>query len=143
MLRRELFNRIGGFDESFPACEDFDLWLRVTSRYPIGLVGEYLLKRFGGHEDQLSKTVPVLDRYRVQSIMKLIDSGVLNLSQRELAVASVIKRAGILAQGCMKRGNVAESEKYLEIIKLYDRKATDGSASLIQGAAGTVARTAG
>ena len=30
MLRRTLWDQVGGFDESLPACEDYDLWLRLT-----------------------------------------------------------------------------------------------------------------
>lgn len=33
-LRREVFDEIGGFDESLPAAEDMDLWFRVARHYP-------------------------------------------------------------------------------------------------------------
>ncbi len=34
MMRRELFEIKGLFNEDFPVCEDYDLWLRVTRGYP-------------------------------------------------------------------------------------------------------------
>ena len=57
MIRRELFDAVGLFDESYPACEDYEMWLRVTARYPVGLLREPLLVKYGGHPDQLSSTV--------------------------------------------------------------------------------------
>jgi len=37
LIKRDLFLEVGLFDESFPICEDYELWIRVTSKYPIGL----------------------------------------------------------------------------------------------------------
>jgi glycosyltransferase involved in cell wall biosynthesis len=140
MLNRELFEAMGGFNEAFPACEDYDLWLRVTSHYQVGLVDEFLLKRYGGHGDQLSKTIPILDRFRVQSLVNLIENGVLTEFQRNLTIESAVKRAIILAQGYKKRGNIREYGKYREIIRHYDRSENNaGLAALFHGAADTVA----
>ena len=30
LMTRELFNSLGGFDESLPVCEDYDLWLAIV-----------------------------------------------------------------------------------------------------------------
>ena len=38
MMRRKLFGEVGLFDESLPACEDYDLWLRIAAKYPIVLI---------------------------------------------------------------------------------------------------------
>jgi glycosyltransferase involved in cell wall biosynthesis len=119
MLRRTLFNRTGGFNESFQACEDYDLWLRITCRCPVGLVDEYLLKRYGGHADQLSATVPVLDRFRIQGVIDLLASNVLTEEQKALARKSLLKRAHIVAQGYKKHGKTEEYERYQKIIAHY------------------------
>ena len=55
LIRSDLFDDIGYFDESFPACEDYDFWLRVTAREKILFLDEPLTIKFGGHDDQLSK----------------------------------------------------------------------------------------
>ena len=34
MFRREVFDRCGGFDETLPYSEDWDLWLRLSREYP-------------------------------------------------------------------------------------------------------------
>ncbi len=119
MLSRELFERSGGFDESLPACEDYDLWLRITCSNPVGLLDEPLLRRYGGHPDQLSALLPALDRYRVQSLLKLLQSGVLSDHQKNLAIAALVKRTAILSEGSRKRGNTNEYERYREIIGRY------------------------
>ncbi|MBN2188453.1 MAG: glycosyltransferase family 2 protein [Chitinispirillaceae bacterium] len=119
MLKRTLFEEAGGFNESLPACEDYDLWLRITRRCPVGLVDEYLLTRYGGHEDQLSATVPALDRFRVQSIIDLLDTGVLTSDQREIARKCLLRRAQILVKGFIKHGNTKEHALYEKIIDQY------------------------
>ncbi len=34
LIRRQAFIKVGGFDESLPAAEDWDLWLRLAASYP-------------------------------------------------------------------------------------------------------------
>jgi len=51
MLRRTLWDHLGGFDERLPACEDYDLWLRMTLRVPVTLIPEPLIVKRGGHAD--------------------------------------------------------------------------------------------
>ena len=43
VLRRDIFERYGLFDENLPVCEDYDLWLRISCREPVGLVDEGLV----------------------------------------------------------------------------------------------------
>jgi hypothetical protein len=119
MLRRTLFEQAGGFNERLPACEDYDLWLRITCRYPVGLVDEYLLKRYGGQADQLSATVPVLDRFRIQSVIDLLAGNVLSEEQKALARKNLLKRAHIVAEGYKKHGKTEEYERYKRIIAQF------------------------
>ena len=72
MMRKSLLEEVGVFDESLPACEDYDLWLRVTARYPVHLIEEPLMVKTGGHEDQLSVTTVGLDQYRVKALQKVM-----------------------------------------------------------------------
>lgn len=115
MIARSMFETVGGFDETFPACEDYDLWLRISVRFPVGLVDRYLLTRYGGHPDQLSRTVTVLDRYRIRALEKLLASGVLDSTQRDLVIRTLTKKAIIVAQGCKKRGKLDEYTYYHDL----------------------------
>ena len=44
IVRKEVFNKVGLFDESLSCAEDENLWMRIGMSYRIGLVGEPLAK---------------------------------------------------------------------------------------------------
>jgi len=114
MIRRTLFDTVGLFDESLPACEDYDLWLRVSCRYPVFLIDEPLIIKRGGHEDQLSKAAG-LDKFRIQALTKIVKSGQLSESQTRAAVQTLKKKCAIFANGCRKRGREDEAKYYEEL----------------------------
>ncbi len=70
MLTKCLFKQVGGFDESFPVCEDYDLWLRIGVDHLVPLIRTSLVVKRGGHVDQLSHSMWGMDRYRVESLRK-------------------------------------------------------------------------
>jgi len=111
MLHRDLLEEMGGFDESLPACEDYDLWLRVSLRYPIHLIDETLVIKRGGHEDQLSRQHS-LDRYRIQSLEKLLGRETLTDEQSRATGAMLREKCQIYAAGCRKRGKAEEAEGF-------------------------------
>ncbi|MBM4275039.1 MAG: glycosyltransferase [Deltaproteobacteria bacterium] len=111
VLNRRLFEDHGGFDESLPAAEDYDLWLRLTWRYSVGLIDEALVIKRGGHEDQLSRQWG-LDRYRIRALDKLVKDPALPEPQRQAALQTLAARCAVYAQGCEKRGRVAEAGHY-------------------------------
>jgi glycosyltransferase involved in cell wall biosynthesis len=109
MMRREFFARVGLFDESLPACEDYDLWLRTAAcGLEVGLLPEKLLTRHGGHPDQLSSSIPALDRYRIKSLLKLLHNFTLPRPAREAALAILEHKSQIYLKGCRRRGRLAE-----------------------------------
>ena len=72
VIRKDVFEEIGFFDENMPACEDYDFWLRVTARYPVFLIPEYLTIKEGGHLDQQSKKYPAMDKFRIYALEKIL-----------------------------------------------------------------------
>ena len=124
MIRKALFDTIGTFDESLPACEDYDLWLRVGCRYPVFLIDEPLIIKRGGHEDQLSKAAG-LDKYRIQSMRKLIESGQLSKAQAQVTLRTLKDKCTIFANGCRKRNRESEA-KYYEALALKYQTTDDG-----------------
>jgi glycosyltransferase involved in cell wall biosynthesis len=118
MVRRELFEKVGLFDESLPACEDYDLWLRVGCRFPVHLIDKPLTIKRGGHGDQLSRQSS-LDRYRILALVKLIEAGGLTLTQRNAAVIALRKKCAVYANGCLKRGRLEEASNYTALSRKY------------------------
>lgn len=115
MIRREFLNQIGPFDESLPACEDYDLWLRISCRFPVFLIEEPLVVKQGGHPDQLSRRIPFLDRFRIQALVKVLGSDLLSSDRQETALQELKKKCRIYGQGCMKRGKKEEGAFYLRL----------------------------
>ena len=37
--KKDIFDEIGMFDETLKVCEDYDLWLRFASKYPVHFSG--------------------------------------------------------------------------------------------------------
>ena len=114
MMRKELFDIKGGFNEAFPVCEDYDLWLRISADYPVYLIDRPGTIKFGGHKDQLSAHHSQ-DKYRIASIVQLIQGKGLNKDQERLAAAVLEKKCRIYGAGCLKRGRIEEAAYYLEL----------------------------
>lgn len=119
LLKKELLERYGCFDEELPACEDYDLWLKITREYPVGLLKIPLIKKFGGHEDQLSRKYPAMDRFRVTALMKALEKEK-DPKYFEAIRALLLKKLRILVGGYRKRGNYRTSEYYLDIARKYE-----------------------
>ena len=105
LVRKELFKRIGNFDESLPACEDYDFWLRVLVNEDIGHISEVLVFKFGGHSDQLSKKIKYLDLYRLKSLYKLLKQKSLSDSQMMLILKEINFKRQIIFTGAKKHNN--------------------------------------
>jgi glycosyltransferase involved in cell wall biosynthesis len=105
MVQRDLLLDLGGFNEDLPACEDYDLWLRICAQHEVLFVDQPLLKKYGGHDDQLSRQYWGMDRFRVKALHDLLNSGVLDEYQESSARAMLLEKCEILEQGAEKRGN--------------------------------------
>ncbi|MGH7456269.1 MAG: glycosyltransferase, partial [bacterium] len=115
LMRRELFDAIGLFDEQLPVCEDYDLWLRVASRFEVGFIPEPLIVKRGGHPDQLSQREWGNDRYRVTALLKIYRSGVLDEAARRLTAAMICLKCRILENGFHKRQKLIEAKFYADL----------------------------
>jgi glycosyltransferase involved in cell wall biosynthesis len=111
MIQRNLLDRVGGFDETLAACEDYDLWLRISCRLPVYLIDIPLIIKQGGHGDQLSKEAG-LDKFRIRAIEKIVNSGILSDEQHQAAVKTLKNKCNIYATGCRKRGREDEARYY-------------------------------
>jgi len=117
-ISKNIFDKYGLFDEKLPACEDYDLWLRITPFEEICLINKKLITRYAGHEDQLSSSFRAMDRFRLYSILKLLNNSGdrIDALYRDAAVCSALKKGKILLNGLEKRGNKTGSLKLLGIL---------------------------
>lgn len=112
VIHRSVFDAVGTFDPQLPACEDYDLWLRICARYPVLLVDQPLLIKYGGHTDQLSRRYWGMDRFRVRALEKILSCGGLSEDDRRAAEATLREKLTILANGARKRGKTQEVLNY-------------------------------
>jgi glycosyltransferase involved in cell wall biosynthesis len=133
MIHRTLFEEYGTFDERLPACEDYDFWLRICAFELVGLVDMVGLTRFGGHADQLSSSVPQLDRYRICALFKIlgVDQSLppktpiatQNRSQSQISMEKMAQAWAILdkktqhyTKGCQKHGRLEDVDYIQECL---------------------------
>jgi len=95
VIKKEVLNTIGTFDESLEACEDYDFWLRATSKYEVKLIPEELTLKDGGRADQLSSSVWGLDRFRIKALEKMILSKSLKEDDRIATIKELEKKCKI------------------------------------------------
>ena len=112
LMERSVFDEIGGFDETLPVCEDYDLWLRMTLRYRVGFVRESLVIKRGGHPDQLSKAYWGMDRFRIRSLAGLVLRGDVDVKRRNMVLEEIRKKCHIVAKGSRRRGREEEARRY-------------------------------
>ena len=128
VLHRTLLQSVGLFDESLPACEDYDLWLRVCHQYPVHYIDRPLITKYGGHKDQLSNQFWGMDRFRIHSIYRLLQQGVLDDFNYSIAISTLIGKLEILLKGASKHCNeeiIAEFMPMLETSLQLTSKRTD------------------
>ncbi|RDH88572.1 MAG: glycosyl transferase [endosymbiont of Escarpia spicata] len=119
ILHRSLFDSVGLFDERLPACEDYDLWLRICATEPVLFLSEPLITKYGGHADQLSHKHWGMDRFRIQALEKIVQDKRLQENDRFAAIEMLLKKAEIMAKGAEKRGKQARADFYRELQTRY------------------------
>jgi hypothetical protein len=78
MFRKSILRSVGWYDQGAVPSEDFDLWLRVSEKYDIGIIRETLTK-YRHHPKQISNT----------------DGGNLMKEKAKVALEKARKRRGI------------------------------------------------
>ncbi len=119
VIHRNVLAEVGGFDESLPVCEDYDLWLRITSRFSVGYIDEPLVIKHGGHPDQLSRAFPAMDFYRITALRKVLQEDYLTLQERCLTLETMLNKLSIYCDGAEKRGRYEEVRELKELSLHY------------------------
>jgi glycosyltransferase involved in cell wall biosynthesis len=112
VVRRELLLELGGFDEELEVAEDYELWLRLTCRHPVGFIEEPLVVKRGGHPDQLSNRYGRIEMFRVEALRRVLDRAPLTTDQHRAALETLVEKCEVVARGCEKRGRSEEARRY-------------------------------
>ena len=118
LIKRDLLVEFSGFRSDYPVCEDYDLWLKITQKYPIGYINEHLIKKYGGHTDQLSQKFKAMDYFRIKSIDHILQNHELSIEQEEAALEEIFSKCKILLKGYEKHGNTKAD--YREIKHIFE-----------------------
>lgn len=106
VIRKDVLEELGYFDEEFEVCEDYDLWLKLTSLYEVGFIEAPVITKYGGHEDQLSRKFKAMDFWRIKSLMRILEIRKLSTDDRQAVLKEVIKKGDILKMGYVKHKNM-------------------------------------
>lgn len=131
LIKKQLFEEVGNFDEALPVCEDYDLWLRICARYPVLYLDEALTHKYGGHEDQLSKQYWGMDRFRVGAIDRVLAAGFVRGDDQDAARRVLHQKCRVLIKGAIKHQNPslkADCEEMLKRHPLSQAEPAGGSA---------------
>jgi glycosyltransferase involved in cell wall biosynthesis len=113
VLRRVCVDDVGMFDPCFAPADDWELWIRIARRYPVGFLDE-VTARYRFHDQNISQ-----DQLKMQLVvLKIIESisdrfpdvraGV---SAQQVAVARSNALRGV-AKALEQRGKHTESRRY-------------------------------
>lgn len=106
MLRAVCIRDVGGFDEKITALQDYDLFLRICSKYPASFIDECLFESVR-HEDSLSQKATQIATYEIKArIIRKIEK-----NDHKKAELLGIKWKKIKAAADYFDGSVAYSEK--------------------------------
>ena len=106
LFKRDFFQELGGFKESFPVAEDYELWLRALEKKSVGYLSEPLVLKRAGDWQQLS-SVQEIDRYRVLALHRAIRrlracKGKANLVRLNKLIEEGLKKTQVLIKGAIK-----------------------------------------
>ena len=106
LMRREVYEAVGGFDETLRTAEDLDFHLRVAAHWPIGVVAEPLARALRGH-DGLSSLASTEDDYvAVMERAAQAAIGQVPEEERRLALATAYVKN---AESCLWRGRYRDT----------------------------------
>lgn len=108
LIHKKVLKDVGVFDETLQVCEDYDLWLRITSKYSVLFERELLIVKYGGHKDQLSKVKEGIEQFRIQSLEKILALNHLTEEQFRITKNMLLRKLSIYSKGLKKRNKFDE-----------------------------------
>ncbi len=119
IIRKSILQALGMFDEKLPACEDYDLWLRLCHQFPVHYTEQALINKYGGHEDQLSRQHPFMDRFRIHALHRLLQTASLPSDYYRAARITLLDKLEILLNGAIKHSNQALIDELVPLKEIW------------------------
>jgi glycosyltransferase involved in cell wall biosynthesis len=119
VIHQDIFLKYGVFDIHLPACEDYDMWLRICAFEKVFYLDEPLIKKYGGHSDQLSHKYWGMDRFRIKALQKILGNNLLGADKKKITIKMLLDKIRIYNAGAEKRGKKGNTEYYSDLYKKY------------------------
>ena len=120
IIHKDIFNKVGLFNEKLPVCEDYDLWLRIASRFPVLYLNEKLTIKYGGHLNQLSNKFWGMDRFRIIALENILNYKLLKKENKNKVKKVLKEKIKIYLKGLKKREKKKEIIYYENKMKNYE-----------------------
>lgn len=111
LIERKLFERMNGFREDFPVCEDYELWLRIAALHDVGFISTPVLNKYGGHGDQLSMRFRGMDYFRAKALKPFLHLRDLSVDEQLHAAKTLLQKCEILLGGYVKHDNMNDARE--------------------------------
>ena len=121
-VNKQVFHDYGLFDENLEVCEEYGMWVRITSKEEVGFLDSPLVLKYGGHSDQLSKKFWGMDRFRIEALEKNLKNKCFTKIQKKIVLDILIEKLTIVSNGAQKRGNNDIFKKYSDKLQYWSRE---------------------
>lgn len=120
VLRRQFFQLHGGFAPAFRLCEDYELWLRLLPKAPVGYSDHPLTTKRAGDWPQLSSAREI-DRYRVLAMHRIwrLLRHELPEHWRTALLDECVRKCTLLLNGAKKHRNMHGLQRYQAWLTLF------------------------
>lgn len=118
IIKKSLLLEEGLFNEEFPVCEDYDLWLRLCFENEVYLNNEELIIKNAGHGDQLSFKHFAMDYWRLNSLLNIVEIKPLSSEYKLKAEVLIKKKYSLLYKGARKHNNYELLDKLDKLMSM-------------------------
>jgi len=104
IIKRECFEKCGILDATLPACEDWDMWIRIARYYEFAFVPDILTK-YNIHGEQMATDIESM----ISARKSIVEKNKSELNIRPRALARHLKK---IASLCCLNDKPIEGRKY-------------------------------
>lgn len=108
LVKREVFESVGGFDPLLSTAADWDMWIRIASRYPVGYIDEPLFK-YRKHSSNMHYDIETQERDSRKILHKSFDNYFLKGEYSKIRSLAFSNLYTMLAKCYLKKRRVPDS----------------------------------